>query len=132
MREYGFEIIRCETNTDLYNRWYYNFISEVYLYEDNNNSVPFEEQQLSFEFGTFRDKFTGITHDLSAGYLVPNPYLFPVVIPASDVTTTTERKTDHNGFVFYREEFYHLEKVLNPIIGGVVEWTGVFTEPILG
>lgn len=121
-----------ETNTDLYNRWYYNFISEVYLYEDNNNSVPFEEQQLSFEFGTFRDKFTGITHDLSAGYLVPNPYLFPVVIAASDVTPTTERKTDHNGFVFYREEFYHLEKVLNPIIGGVVEWTGVFTEPILG
>jgi len=119
-------------NVDLYNKYDYNLVSELYLYEDSDNSIPFEKQQLSFTHGSFRDRTNGIVHQLSDGYLVPNPYAFPIVVPASGITTTAQRITDHNGFVFYREQFFRLERVGSVISGLLFEFTALFTEPTLG
>jgi hypothetical protein len=115
------------------NRFDYNLVSEVYLFEDDDYSVPFESQTLTFEYGYFKDRITGIEHDLSDGYLVPNPYNIPLLIPASDVeNTSTTRVTDHNGFVFVREQFYRIRTLGNLLSGALYDFTSIFTEPKLG
>lgn len=121
-----------DTNIDLINKFWYNLVSELYLFEDDNYSVPFEKQSLSFTHGDFKDRITGIVHDLSDGYLVPNPMNIPLLIPASGIVSTAERLTDHNGFVFYREQFFRISKLGSLLSGVLLEFISVFTEPSLG
>lgn len=117
----------------LKNRFDYNLVSEVYLYEDDSYSVPFEGQSMTFQYGYFKDRVTGIEHDISDGYLVPNPYNIPLLVKASDVeNNNTARPTDHNGFVFVREQFYRLRTIGNLLSGALYDFTAFFTEPKLG
>lgn len=117
---------------EIINKWYYNLVSEVYLYEDDAHSIPFEKQNATFTYGTFKDRITSIVHDLSDGYLVPNPYNLPIVVPASGVESIGTKITDHNGFVFFREGFWRLRTIGSLLSGVLFDFTSIFTEPTLG
>jgi len=136
----------------------YNFVREIYLYEDEDYSVPFEQQQLGFEFGYFKDKITGdeitvdgfevsgtplylidplTTNILGVGVPIPCPPapLLPfagLLRTPSGIESTTLRKTDHNGFGFHRQQFWRWRTFFNVLNCSLFDMTAQFGEPTLG
>jgi hypothetical protein len=121
------------TGNILINKYNYNLVSELYLYEDADNTIPFEKQQLVFKHGSFKNRLTGNVINLATGVDLPNPAIIPLTVKSSGVVSTAQRMTDHNGFVFYREQFYRL-KMFRAVIPLTVyiPFTTYFTEPTLG
>lgn len=143
---------------DLRNVITYNFVREVYVYEDENNSIPFEKQQANFEFGKFKDKITGLDVTVDGfevggvplylidpwsvngggiGVPLPCPTPFPIIFwgllkTPSGVVNTTLRETDHNGFVFHREQFWRWRLFYNILICSPMDIPTQFGEPTLG
>jgi hypothetical protein len=136
----------------------YNLVREVYLYEDEDNSIPFEKQQANFTFGYFKDTLTGLDVSVDGfevsgiplllfnptkvnfaflGVPIPCPTagipMYSFLETASGVVPTTLRKTDHNGFVFHREQFWRWYNYFNTIpLCLPTPLTYQFGEPTLG
>lgn len=136
----------------------YNLVSEFYLYRDSSFAIPFEQQSMQFEWGKFKDKILGIDIDIDGFehngtpiYLIDplttNILGIGVPIPCppapfapfaglldtpSGVYSTTLRKTDHNGFCFYREHFWRWRTFFNAIPCSLFDMTAQFGEPTLG
>lgn len=139
----------------------YNLVREFYLFEDDDYSVPFEKQQIDFEFGYFTDKITnrkiwidGFEDDGTglpvylidpwtvniAGLIVPIPCPPAPLLPLagylrtpSGVSPTTLRLTDHNGFGFHVEHFWRWRIFYNTLnCSPFFDMTAQFGEPKLG
>lgn len=136
----------------------YNFVREVYLSEDTNHSIPFEGQQLNFEFGYFKEKLTNtiVTIDgfevsgtplylidpltvniLGLGFLIPCPpapflALAGTLATPSGIVADDLRTTDHNGFVWHVEHFWRWRIFYNVLVCSPMDMTAQFGEPKLG
>ncbi len=147
--------------SDIRNVIDYNLLREVYLSEDENKTIPFEKQQLSFEYGTFKDNITNTVINIDEfrikssgiqvklidpltvnilGFGVPIPCPPAPTIPLAGIPSTPSgivedilRKTDHNGFVFHVEHFWRWRTFYNTLICfPLFEMTAQFGEPKLG
>ena len=122
---------------EAWNRFEYNFVREVYLYEDKDNSVPFEKQEVRFTDGYFKDKITGYEMDIDDFKHNGVPILLqdPITqIPGtpSGIVATNKGLTDHNGFAFYRQQFWRWRTYWNGFLGVTMDMTASFGEPTLG
>jgi hypothetical protein len=122
-----------EDTIEVVNKWFYNLVSELYLYEDEDLSIPFEKQTASFNVGSYKNRALGTIHDLDSNHLVSNPFLIPPLVKASEVTNTPSKITDHNGFVFMREEFWRRRSTTSVVSVPIpIPFTVFYTEPTLG
>lgn len=100
------------------NKFYYNLITEAYLYEDDNFSVPMEKQHLDIELAYFKNRVTGSTILID-----DNPAL-------SELIENKSRITDHNGFTFYRQNFWRRKRIFLQV-ASIIPFTLLYTEPTL-
>lgn len=128
----------------------YNIVRELYLYEDSGFTIPYEMQQLDFEYGSFKDKVTGdlipidnfsppLFDPLTINSLFlpiptgcPPPISGGVLAIPSGVMDHPLRKTDHNGFVFHIEHFWRWRTYFSGLLCSPIDMTAHFSEPTLG
>lgn len=115
----------------------YNLVRELYLYEDSGFSIPVEGQQLNYHVGTVK-KFGSGQHPWTDTILMGDPLLPCGIFPFNyrqsiglRSGTTTAQLTDHNGFVFHREQFWRW-RIGYSLFCIIVDFTAFHGEPILG
>lgn len=115
----------------------YNLVRELYLYEDDDFTVPYEKQRLNYHTGTVKKFGAGVV-PWTDTILMGDPLLPCGIFPFNynqsiglRSGTSDAQLTDHNGFVFHREQFWRW-RIGYSLFCTIVDFTAFHGEPVLG